>query len=194
MFIGRQLKHSPGTGFCIPEQLLLKMRFFSRLFNRRKSESIRKPDLEKLLAAQDINSSILELDNYISELSSWGEDLENLTKPQRNFYLNQNLEREVNHGGFRQYFYNSTGEYAHETIVSLRSIGALATAKLLQEAMLVFPESRVPKNIMERQQLVADLISKNAYLWSEMDQTFLGYEEDLNVLNIEYVRKFREMF
>ena len=170
------------------------MRFFSRLFSRRKSESIRKPDLEKLLAAQDINSSILELDNYICELCSWGEDMDNLTRPQRNFYLNQNLEREVTNGGFRLYFYNATGEFAHETVDSLKNIGASATAKLLQEAIKMFPDSTVPKNIMERQQLVSDLVSKKEYLWSDMDQVFLGYEDDLNVLNIEYVRKFRDHF
>ena len=169
------------------------MRFFSRLFSRRKPESIRKPDLEKLLAAQDINNSIIELDNYIAELSSWGEELDNLTRPQRTFYLNQNLERELNNGGFRQFFSNSSGEYAHETIGSLQSIGAIATAKLLQDAIRMFPGNSVPKNIVERQQKVMEIDNGNT-LWADVDKDFFRYDEDLNVLNIEYVRKFRDQF
>lgn len=170
------------------------MIFFSRLFSKRKPESIRKPNLEKLLAAQDVNNSILELDSYISELSAWGEDMDNLTRPQWVFYLNQNLEREVNNGGFMQFFFNSTGEYAHETIGSLQSIGAYATAKLLQEAIRMFPEKTVPKNIVDRQQKITTLIEANPSVWLQMDDTFYSYEEDLNVLNIEYVRKFRDQF
>lgn len=49
-------------------------------------------NLEKLLNVTDyteINNSIIELDNFIAELCSYGENLEKLTEPQKNFYFNQ---------------------------------------------------------------------------------------------------------
>ncbi len=74
--------------------------------------------------------------------------MDKLTEPQKLFYLNQNLEREVNNGGFHQYFINSSGDYSHETIQSLKSIGATTTALILQRATDQFPNKTVPKDEM----------------------------------------------
>ena len=61
------------------------------------------PNLENLLNSDNSNSSIIELDNFIGGLGSYGGEYDTLTVPRRLFYLNQNLEREVNNGGFNQY-------------------------------------------------------------------------------------------
>ena len=82
------------------------------------------PNLENILSSDDTNGSIIDLDNIIGELCEYGDDYEKLTEPQLLFYLNQNLEREVNNGGFNQYFSNSSGDNAHETLLSLKAIGA----------------------------------------------------------------------
>lgn len=81
-------------------------------------------NLEELLNSDDTNSCIIDLDNFIGELSDYGDNMAVLTEPQKNFYLNQSLEREINNGGFNQYFINSCGDYAHESINSLKLIGA----------------------------------------------------------------------
>ena len=96
-------------------------------------------NLENLLASKDINGSIIELDNFIGKVCNYGDEMDNLTESQKQFYLNQNLEREVNNGGFNQYFWNSSGDFAHETIASLNLIGASHTAKILQQAIDQFP-------------------------------------------------------
>ena len=57
-------------------------------------------NLDSLLSADDTNSSIIELDDFIGELCDFGDDYDKLTEPQKLFYLNQNLEREINNGGF----------------------------------------------------------------------------------------------
>ena len=67
------------------------------------NSSGKKPDIEKLLAYDNINKSIIELDTFICELCAWGDNLEKLTEQQKIFFYNQNLEREVNNGGFNQY-------------------------------------------------------------------------------------------
>ena len=110
------------------------MSIFKKLFGSsdksgENSES-KKLDLDKLLASDDINSSIIELDNYIGDLCSYGDEMDKLTEQQKQFYYNQCLEREINNGGFNQYFRNSSGDFSQKTIQSLRTIGANKTADI----------------------------------------------------------------
>lgn len=171
------------------------MSFISRLFGRNKKPSgIRKPDLDFLLSSRDINNSIIELDNYICELCEWGKETDKLSAPQMTFYLNQNLEREVNNGGFHQYFWNSTGDFAIETVTSLHSVGATKAAELLLKAIDRFPGKTVPGNIVQRQHLLEQIETKIADAWQDLDDAFYEYEEDLNALNLEYVKSHRNEF
>jgi hypothetical protein len=117
-----------------------------------------------------------------------------LTEPQKNFYHNQNLEREINNGGFSQYFVNSSGDFAHETVKSLRAIGANHTADILQAAIDEFPNKKVPRDRDERTELVRQIEEIANEKWEDLDQKFFEYKDDLNSLNIEYVKKHRTEF
>jgi hypothetical protein len=151
-------------------------------------------NLEELLSSDDKNSSIIELDNFIGELCSYGDEMDKLTEPQRLFYLNQNLEREVNNGGFNQYFINSSGDYAHETLGSLKAIGADITAKLLQKAIDQFPNKKVPQDRDERIELVEQIEEIANEVWEELEQKFFEYNDDLNSLNLDYVSQHKSEF
>jgi hypothetical protein len=129
-------------------------------------------NLDGLLSSDNLNSSVIELDNFICELCEWGDNMDALTDGQKNFYYNQNLEREVNNGGFNQYFINSSGDFAHETINSLRTIGANHTADILQSAIDQFLDKQVPRDRDERIELVGQ-VEETAYeKWEELDQKF----------------------
>lgn len=151
-------------------------------------------NLDSLLSADNLNDSVIELDKFICELCEWGDNMNTLTDAQRNFYYNQNLEREVNNGGFNQYFLNSCGDFAHETIKSLRTIGANHTADILQSAIDEFPDKNVPNDRDERTDIVEQIEETANEKWEDLDQKFFEYKDDLNTLNIEYVRKFRTEF
>jgi hypothetical protein len=150
-----------------------------------------KPNLELLLNSSDLNSSIIELDNYICE---WGDNLEVLTYPQMAFYFNQELEREVNNGGFDQYFWNSSGMYANETLETLKLIGANKTADILKAAIDPFPDKQVPIDRDVRDEIVESIRDANAEKWEDLDQRFFKYEDDLNALNIAFVKSNRAYF
>ena len=151
-------------------------------------------NLDGLLSSQNLNDSVIELDNFISELCEWGENMDALTDAQTNFYYNQNLEREINNGGFNQYFVNSSGDFAHETINSLGTIGANHTADILQSAIDQFPNKKVPRDRDERIDLVGQIEETVNEKWEELDQKFFEYKDDLTSLNIEYVKKHRTEF
>ena len=151
-------------------------------------------NLEKLLKAKNINDSIIKIDNFVSELCQWGERLDKLTEPQKNFYFNQCLEREVNNGGFSLYFTNSSGEYAHQTVETLKLIGANNFAKILQKAIDKFPSKTVPQDSGERQEIVEQIEENNDEVWEKLDDKFYEYPEDLNQLNINYIMQNKEFF
>ena len=151
-------------------------------------------NLDDILKSEDVNGSIIELDNFIGELCGYGDDFSKLTDPQKLFYLNQNLEREINNGGFNQYFCNSSGDNAHETILSLKAIGAGKTAEILQKAIDQFPKKFVPKDRDERTEIVEQIEDTANEVWEELDERFFEYEDDLNTLNIEYVKKYKDFF
>ena len=148
------------------------------------------PNLDNLLNSEDTNKSVIELDEFISGLPIDAE----MTEPQKLFNYNQDLEREVNNGGFSQYFLNSSGDNAHETVLSLKAIGANKTADLLQKAIDQFPSKIVSKNRDKRTEIVEEIEETVEEVWNDLDQKFYEYEDDLNTLNIEYVRKHKEFF
>ncbi len=151
-------------------------------------------NLIELLKADNINSSIIELDNFIGEVCSYGDEMDKLSEPQKLFYINQNLEREVNNGGFNQFFINSSGNYAHETILSLKAIGANKTASIVQKAIDQFPDKTVPKDRDKRVEIVEQIEEVADEVWNELDREFLKYEDDLNTLNIAYIKEHKDFF
>lgn len=174
------------------------MSIFKKLFGKSDSNteksSENKIDIEKLLLSENKNNSIIELDNYICELCELGEKLDNLTNEQKDFFFNQNLEREINNGGFNQFFYNSSGDFAHETIKSLKIIGADKTAAILQQAIDLFPDKTVPQDRIERQEILKKIETTANEIFEDLDQKFFVYEDDLNTLNLEFVRQNKDKF
>jgi len=146
------------------------------------------PNLHALLGSDDTTTAIIELDNFIGQISDYGDAMDRLTRGQRTFFLNQNLEREVNNGGFDQFFVNSSGDFAHETIESLEAIGAAKTADILRQAIDAFPGSRVPKDREERITLVTETVSPNSDRWRGLDERFFAYEDPLTDLNLAFIR------
>ena len=150
--------------------------------------------IDRLLSADDINKSIIELDNYICERCVWGEEIDKLNQQQKNFYYNQELEREINNGGFNQYFLNSSGNFAHQTIESLCLIKANKTAEILREAIGQFPVKTVPEGQSDRQEILEQIEENANEKWEDLEQKFFLYEDDLNSLNMEYIRENKEAF
>jgi hypothetical protein len=113
-----------------------------------------------------------------------------LVNEQKTFYYNQNLEREVNNGGFNQYFFNSAGKFAMETIESLKAIGAHRTKDILQTAINQF-HGNIPADPRERQEKLEQI---DEGIWEELDTKFFAYEDDLNSLNFEYIKNHKDKF
>lgn len=166
------------------------MSFFKKLFGGTdKKPAIDRPDINVLLASGDTDKLIIELDTYINKICDYGDSLEKLNQLQKTFYFNQQLEREINNGGFDQYFVNSSGSFAHEAVLSLIQIGANKTADILQLAIDEFPDSIVPKEELERREIMEKFEEKVEQVWNQLDEKFLAYEDNLYELNLLFIKQ-----
>ena len=99
------------------------------------------------------------------------------------------LEAEVNNGGFSQYFWNSAGDLANETLSALEKVGAIKTAGLLKRAMDIAFEGIVPADREARQSLLAQDEQNKEDKLGELDSEFYEYNEDFYKLINVFIAK-----
>jgi hypothetical protein len=149
--------------------------------------------IDEILAIEDPTEFAIALSNLV-----YGREgppgLSGLTEAEQTVYCIDGLEREVNNGGFSQFFFNAAGDQARETVAALRRVGASHTADLVERAMAPFgPAGPSPDRDERSEQL--DRIGDSAdSLWSELDDAFYEYKDDLTGLLRSYVRSRRDQF
>jgi hypothetical protein len=103
------------------------------------------------------------------------------------------LDGEVNNGGFNQYFWNESHEYAQEAADGLRLIGADEQALILDEAMLRFREHAERLEPFYAQGTVeafSETYEDDAF--ADLDGRYL--ELDTSPLQAAYIRAHPEEF
>ena len=95
------------------------------------------------------------------------------------------LEGEVNNGGFDQYFYNSAGDRTAEAIRALEIVGAFKMADIVNRAAQMFPSGMPPKDRFERQATLLKLYPK-AEAFRQLDEEFYNYPDKLADLLAKY--------
>jgi len=121
------------------------------------------------------------------------DDFQNLNNFEKTFIYVDVLEHNVTNGGFIQFFFNSSGQFAHEVFHAYMEIKAEKTIDILTEAIHLFPEVPVPKNLRIRQEILMKKDS-NIDLWDALDTEFYNCEDDIIQLTLNYVRKNLSQF
>lgn len=108
------------------------------------------------------------------------QDLDNFEPAVQVGCLLHALEAEVNNGGFDQFFLNSSGRYARQTLDALKAIGATHTVELLNAAIATAYPEGYPDNPDEHEDTsdADDALNK----LSELDDRFLEYRDPLTDL------------
>jgi hypothetical protein len=105
----------------------------------------------------------------------------------------EELEAEVNNGGFHQYFNNSSGDNTAEAIEALEIIGASAAANLLRQAAAMFPGNIPPKDRAQRLEILMDKFPDTDE-FDDLDNEFYAYPDDLAGLMSAYKLRFADSF
>jgi hypothetical protein len=95
------------------------------------------------------------------------------------------LEGEVNNGGFHQYFNNYSGGNAAEALIALETIGALRMADILKRAIGRFPAGNVPKDRESRLEILSNVFP-NTDEFNDLDDEFFTYPDDIAALVEKY--------
>ena len=152
--------------------------------NSKKSNSLSSSNIWEI---ENPTQFVIEMDNLINEKSAFGENMEALNEDERLFYISQEVEREVNNGGFDQFFFNSSGNFSNEIVEVFKTIGAEARSEICQRAIDVFGVT-IPVDIFERQDLMEELDEdKRDEIWSDCDSDYYACEDDLDSLIYTFI-------
>ena len=143
--------------------------------------------VKQILKKMSGNKAIMAIDNLLSPI--FYSKPEKLSDEEKTIVYIEELEREVNNGGFSQFFFNSSGDYTEELIQALKKIGSTKFLKLVESAKAEFPNSYVPKDRKERQGILGSIEEKANPVWNALDSEFYKYEEDIYTLMLAYISK-----
>ncbi|OQA19787.1 MAG: hypothetical protein BWY63_01649 [Chloroflexi bacterium ADurb.Bin360] len=141
--------------------------------------------VKKILKEASGQDAIMAIDNLLSPV--FYSNPEKLSEEERNIVYIEELEREVNNGGFSQFFFNSSGDYTEELIQALKKIGSTKFLQLVESAVAEFPNSHVPKDRSERQEILDSIEDRADPVWDALDAEFYKYEEDIYALMLAYI-------
>ena len=149
----------------------------------------------KIVARENTENLVEDLYNVICEKCENGDLINELNGIERIFYLCQTFGIEMNNGGIHQYYENSAGNFANETVEALVGIGATHTALILDKGNSIFKEGIVPENCEVRiEELGSFDYSEVTGLFDELDKQFHECIEDISSLNLKYVLVNKEAF
>ena len=153
--------------------------------------------IEDIWKIEEQENFVYQMWLYILDNCDEFGDLHNLNAEQRVFYVVQDLQNEVNNGGFAQYFYNDSGDFANEAVSAFESIGAYELANVCKKAIGIYGD-KVPTDRDERENVLISDDEKEEErieeILKECDDTFFEYEDNLVELIYQFIINNKESF
>ena len=117
-----------------------------------------------------------------------------LSEAEQTFVLIDIFESEINTNGLFGFFYNSSGEYAHEVLLAFQNIKAETSAEIIDSAIRVFKTLPIAKDILLRRQQISELKQEELDLWSKLEFKLIESKEDIIKLLINYIAHHKTDF
>lgn len=117
-----------------------------------------------------------------------------LSETEQTFVYIDIFESEINNNGLFGFFYNSSGEYAHEVFQAFKNIKAEASTEIMDKAIRVFETLSISKDIFLRRQQITELNKEQLNIWSELEFQLIESKEDIIKLLIDYISSHKTDF
>jgi uncharacterized protein DUF4375 len=116
------------------------------------------------------------------------------TKSEQAVYMIWCLEGEVNNGGFNQYYYNSSGQFAKLTPEALRLVGANKFADLVARANQMYEDQKaqIKKNQDGTMKGFSESYENNPLNALDAEFYHLYKVENLQQIQIDFIRKHKK--
>ena len=134
--------------------------------------------------------SFRRLSRRVTQLFSRVESdgFESLTEAERIVFSVWGAAGQIENGGFDQFFYNSSGDFALEAASALEAIGAIRKAAVLKRAFALFPGGRPPRDRNERIKVLDDISgAADEDAFDALNQEFYAAPENTDLLLAAYV-------
>jgi hypothetical protein len=118
------------------------------------------------------------------------------TKSQQAIYIIWCLETEVNNGGYNQFYYNPSGQYADLTPDALKLVGAFKFAELTKRANEVYKKENIIITKYHDGSLKGFSKSYDDNPLNKFDDEFydLYKKEDLQKIQVDFIRNHKQDF
>lgn len=126
-------------------------------------------------------------DHIFSKLSNIGYN--KLNDSEKIFVCVWSFAGEVENGGFEQWLYNTSGDWAKDTSQSFIAIKATTTAALIENALKLFPNTP-PEDMNERRKIMGSLPEETSGEWDNFNKLFNNTGENIDDLLLSYSKQF----
>ena len=139
--------------------------------------------------------------NALCEKSNYGEDLSKLNDYEKVFLVMDELEMEVNNGGFDQFFDNTDGHYNDILVSSAEAIKAYDIAKICRKALAIYAKNVDAESVIEKRAYHDSMEYMQIYKYdpifpdlNKCDDAFYASEDSITGLSVQYAKENKEQF
>jgi hypothetical protein len=124
------------------------------------------------------------------------EVIANLSKAKQAIYVIWQLEAEVNNGGFNQFYYNSSGQFANIIPDALNMVGANKFSDLVERANAIYKRDYDKITKYQDGSIKGFSKSYDDNALNDLDKEFFALykEEDLYKLQVDFIRRNKQQF
>ncbi len=145
-------------------------------------------EIQAALEVADETDSFLQITDVIYDKEA-EQGYSALSDAEKTVFCIDGLLREMENGGFSQFFHHDVGALAHDTLESLERIKARDTHALLEKLVAMFPDATVPKDEDERVDQFDQIESEHADEVSALDDRFYDVSDGLVAQTLQFVSK-----
>jgi hypothetical protein len=120
--------------------------------------------------------------------------LASFSQAERYVYAVQGMSREVNNGGFEQYFSNNSGALAFDLVPALKAMGSSENLTIAKQALARFGEPASLSSVDRDAHLSKITRNGEVKLWDDLDSAFYKNPEDIETMVLNYAQKNRGNF
>ena len=137
----------------------------------------------------------------LNKKSNYGEDLSKLNEYEKVFLVMNELNMEVNNGGFDQFFLNSDGRYNDILVSSAEAIKAYDIAKICRKALAIYAKNVDAESVIEKRAYHDSMEYMQIYKYdpifpdlNKCDDAFYASEDSITGLSVQYAKENKEQF
>jgi len=144
-------------------------------------------EIQAALDVADETDSFLQITDVIYDKES-EVGFDSLNEAEQTVFCMDNLLREMENGGFAQFFHHDSGQYWQQTLEALERIKSKHVHGIFQQVLDLF-EGNVPEDIDERVDAFDQIESENPDRIAELDDRFYDEDENLVAITLKFVSK-----